>query len=259
MTRLTLFALVVFVFAGCSKEPDLHDQWEDVIAVEATLIVGQEVQNIKLRHLESDEYSYSPDPVSDANVQILVGDTTQTLSYDHESESYSKEGFIVQPSTTYKLFIEHHGREFRATTQTPPALQMKSSSDGYVTVNPSLPDTVLMKFWWNQIPASRYVVHIQQLEEDAEPIPFENDHPSFNSLHIEPMSENGISVKTSELEFYGWHYLEVVAVNEKYTDIYSYSSQVDQNILEQGPINIENVYGFFTGVSPASFKFYVMD
>ena len=258
MKNFAIIGILVLVLSGCSKEPDLHDQWEKAIAVEATLIVGHEVRNIRLKHLENGEYSPEATPISDAQVELIVAGTEHTLTYNSEGEAYEKEGLLVEPSTTYQLRVEYRDKTLTSSTTTPPDLHLKTNSEPFYSINPNYPDTSLMTVWWNDIPTNRYVLHLKSLEQDPDPILFPTDFPSFNESHLEPIEENTFTMKVSELEYYGWHQLEVAAVNEKYTEVYDYSSQVNQNIIEQGPSNIENGYGFFTGISKGYLKFYVM-
>ncbi|MFZ6050816.1 DUF4249 family protein [Halocola ammonii] len=258
MKKAFLIALLFIGLLGCERDPDIHEQWEKVIAVEAMLTVGQEVHDIRLKHLENGDFSAEAIPISDAHVLLSTPDSTYALNYNSQTESYQKEGLLVEASTTYHLKIEYRDQILESTTTTPPELQLQTSSEPFYDIDPDAPDTTVMKVWWNSIPSSHYILHLRSLEEDPEPIFFQEDYPGFNELHFEPTTDNSFAMKVSELEYYGWHQLDVVAVNEKYTAIYDYNTQGDQNILEQGPSNIENGYGFFTGVSCSHLKFYVM-
>lgn len=252
-----MFALLLL---SCQKEDNIAEQWEGSVAVEAILMVGEPMRDIRLKKLYHADYAdQSGKRIIDAQVKVSTADTSFQLSINSADSTYQNLQAIVQPSTSYRLEIDYSGKQLSSEAVTPESLSFNENLSDTVYLDYENPQNKLFSISWNEIPNHHYALHLSHMEENPESTTYELEYEDFNLIFSLPVAENNVSVNSAHFEHVGWHRLEVYSIHHEYLEVYNYEDQFNQYILEQGPSNIENGYGFFTGMSRDIFYFNVME
>lgn len=127
---ISLLFLILITCAGCELYE--QDDYEEYYVVEAYLVAGNELPQVRLSKTTpiDESYNFNEAAVHGANVEIrlLNRDSTviRTYQYNEWSGVVNQPGIYeplrdvaIQPEQLYQLYVTHEGNEITATTYVP--------------------------------------------------------------------------------------------------------------------------------------------
>lgn len=171
-----LFSIVLLAGLAACEDPVPND-YIPRYSVEAFLLVGQPVENIRLFRTQNvaDTFASSTAFIKDADVRILAGDDTLRLDYratENGGEYYLPVGdtlYRVQPNTTYRLQIRVGASDLiTGVTVTPARISyIKHVPDTlqYPKDTVNLTTDAKLRVSWTPAPGiTEYILRVQALD-----------------------------------------------------------------------------------------------
>ena len=236
----TIPTLCALLLLGCIKEEN-SSFFEDVPVIEGYLLAN-DIINLKISRqvpfLEGVEYSN--EDINSLNIKVSNNNNIYSLSPIGDGR-YVDSTLTIEDGKKYDLNFIFNDKEVSASTIIPekPLNLTQSVSEMIIRrVNPlnglgagfgDLPDPVEIS--WSNPDSSNYIVVVENIEENPEPILTGDQPPPFGSF-----------------SYYGTHRILLYHVNPDYALLYEDQETSSQNFST--PISgINNGFGIFTGMS----------
>jgi len=234
---------IALLFVGCAKEVPIAEQAADILVVEATLVVGEPIQEVfihGLRGVVEDQTQH--------NLQVKVTGPTEdiVLSPVADKPGYYQgpETYLITQNASYTLSIPFNDELVLAETETPPSMEALSYSKDHIDAEVQ-GDLVFLE--WTGVNTGSfneyfYVIELTPLDSQAAEIVRISEDPKSSSV-LSYTSDATLSIE--DFNFYGAHSIKVYAVSKDYESLFTPQSDSGVN----GPTNIQNGYGYFLGTS----------
>lgn len=192
---------IIFLFIVVACEDSVPRDYVPEIVVEALLIVGEPIQNIRIIRTQSlfEPFVYDSSLVKDARITIYEGENVFNLVYKH-SDTIGKAGYfysdvdteyLVEKLTTYKLYVElADGRIITGATTTPDSIYWVRRVGKYLQYPVDtlhLPPTDSIAWDGGAVP---YIISITCLDTLNYGIYLENPNPHELNRHTYPEIQN---------------------------------------------------------------------
>ena len=252
----TIPTLCALLLLGCIKEEN-SSFFEDVPVIEGYLLAN-DVLTLKISRqvpfLEGVEYS--EEDINSLDISISDNNNTYLLSPIGEGQ-YVDSTLTIKEGGQYDLRFLFNDKEVTASTiipDKPLSLKQSVSEITIRRVNPlnglgagfgNLPDPVELS--WENSDASNYIVVVENIEENPEPI-LTGDQPPPSLFLNKPTQGSTYEIPFGSFSYYGTHRILLYHVNPDYALLYEDQETSSQNFST--PISgINNGFGIFTGIS----------
>jgi hypothetical protein len=238
-----LILCIALLFVSCAKEVPVAEQAADILVVEATLVVGEPIQEVFIHGLRG---VVEDQTQSSLQVELISPTERLFLSPIADKPGYYQgpETYLIEPETSYALSIPFNDELVQAETETPPIMEALSYSKDYIDAEMQ-GDLVFLE--WTGVNMGSfneyfYVIELTPLDSEAEAIVRLGEDPKTTNV-LSYTSEATLSIE--DFNFYGPHSIKVYAVSKDYESLFTPQSTPEIN----GPTNIQNGYGYFLGTS----------
>lgn len=264
-----LFFISMILVTACQKiEPDTVNQARPV--VEGYLSEGQPI-SVKV----SSEALFSETDTSHAitglNVQIMVGGQSYPLT-EGSFGNYHENTLLVDSKKTYSMQFDYKGKIISSTTVIPdkPTNYKMVNTDTSINVVPLPSDSILyirqfnsgsglfpqlplpMKLTWNNADQSYYLVVVQNIEANPEPINTAPIERTF-TIRSNPIQSDNFLLRARVFQYYGRHLIILYKINAEYAALYQNNGSSSLTIKTPYS-NIVNGLGIFTGINSDTVK-----
>ncbi len=238
-----LLLCIALLFVGCAKELPIAEQAADSLVVEATLVVGEPIQEVFVHGLrgvvEDQTQSTLRVEVNSPSENFLLSPIADKPGYYQGPETY-----LVEEETSYTLSIPFNDELVFAETETPPSMEVLSYSKDHIDAEVQ-GDLVFLE--WTGVNTGSfneyfYVIELTPLDSEADAIVRISEDPKSSNV-LSYTSEATLSIE--DFNFFGPHSIKVYAISKDYESLFSPQSDSGLN----GPSNIQNGYGYFLGTS----------
>ncbi len=250
---------------ACEKiEPDTANQARPV--VEGYLSAGHPV-SVKI----TDEVLFTDVDTSHAitglNVQLSADGQSYPLTEDLYGV-YRNNSLLVDNSKVYSVQFAYKGKDISSSTTIPgkPVNYKMDNTDTATNVFPVPSDSILyikqfnsgsgnrfpllpapMKLTWDNPDQSYYLVVVQNIETNPEPI---NTAPVQRTFIIRssPIQTSSFLLRARVFQYYGRHWIILHKINAEYAALYQNNGSSSLTI-KTPYTNITNGLGIFTGIN----------
>jgi len=248
--------LVSLLILGCVKDEN-SSYFEDVPVIEGYLLAN-DIINLKISRqvpfLEGVEYSN--EDINSLNIKVSNNNNIYSLSPIGDGR-YVDSTLTIEDGKKYDLNFIFNDKEVTASTTIPdkPLNLTQSVSEMIIRrVNPlnglgagfgDLPDPVEIS--WSNPDSSNYIVVVENIEENPEPILIGDQPPPVLFLN-RPTQGSTYEIPFGSFSYYGTHRIILYHINPDYALLYEDQETSSQNFST--PISgINNGFGIFTGMS----------
>jgi len=248
-----LLSICGFLFFSCSLN-DSGPEFIDQPVVEAYLKVGDYV-NVKISRQTpyASSYSLSSDNIDSLDVRVLYNDSTYKLSPKGNGE-YVDSNLIIREGAKYELCFTFNKKLVTATTTIPTKPTGFKESVSYIKMEDpssgppsSMPEPI--KFTWNNIEGTYYIVVAENIESDPTAIrDFDTANPPPNVFRNSPIQESSYDIQPMSFWYYGTYRLVLFHINPDYASLYDDNGKSSLN-LTTPTTGITNGIGIFTGIN----------
>jgi len=248
--------LVSLLILGCVKDEN-SSYFEDVPVIEGYLLAN-DIINLKISRqvpfLEGVEYSN--EDINSLNIKVSNNNNIYSLSPIGDGR-YVDSTLTIEDGKKYDLNFIFNDKEVSASTIIPdkPLNLSQSVSEMIIRrVNPlnglgagfgDLPDPVEIS--WSNPDSSNYIVVVENIEENPEPILIGDQPPPVLFLN-RPTQGSTHEIPFRSFSYYGTHRIILYHINPDYALLYEDQETSSQNFST--PISgINNGFGIFTGMS----------
>jgi hypothetical protein len=161
----------------------------------------------------------------------------------------------IYANAPYELRVEGEDVFISATTQTPPGFNWTDSPVSQFKIDAGNPDAIVDLISWQMLEDYEYLLKLEYLGSEPDPIPFVSNSFSFEEDFAFPIPEAGVPLYAGYFRSYGEYKISIYAVSKGYA---AYFFPVDEGVLPLLESNVNGAFGYFTGVTAINFVFEVV-
>lgn len=254
MSRVAIVIIAIIGLFSCRKTETVDEQKENRFGVEALVISGENRASLRLFMLDDSQNLNLPENL----VVTLEGPGTEYTFTQTDDHNYVLEAPEppIYANAPYALRIDGEDVAISASTRTPPGFNWIDSPMAQFNIDPGNPDAILDLISWQLQEDYEYLLKLEYLGENADPIPFLNNSFDFEEDFAFPIPDAGIPLYAGYFKNYGPYKISIYAVSKEYV---AYFFPVDEGVLPLLESNIDGAFGYFSGVTAINFVFEVVE
>ncbi len=233
---------IALLAVGCQPaNDDLLPEQNPVLI--GCLMAGQTAQGI--RFFQTDPHSLQPALLSQSTLW-LTGPNGSREALQNDGHQFFSTQTTLQHQATYQLLTEYGGETISVQCQTPPPLVLVHLSQNPIAVDPQSQGQPVSAITWNQLDTERYsyVLKLECLETNPQPIPFEVVSGNFDRLYRNPILTTTLTLFDTDFKYYGHHRLTVIGIDRSWEKLYFYQPSDIRGLLQSAPGNVTGAQGF---------------
>ncbi|GAB4492044.1 MAG: hypothetical protein OHK0019_13190 [Saprospiraceae bacterium] len=259
MKKILVIQLLLILLAACEKSA-LTDGSESVArpVVEAYLQPGQNPAVKITRQILFGGSDTVALPIKGLSVVIENGDFAYSLALEGDTIYVGDGSWQPEAGKTYRLKFTYESSDVTAETLVPEkpmgftasasSIEIPSFDIGGGGGFPTFPDPI--ELTWQAEPNAYYLVVVENLEPDPEPIfdiPDGDDRPR-PTFRSEPEQKSSYEIGFQSFQYYGTHRVILYRLNAEYAALYDDNGNSSQN-LTTPYTNVVGGLGIFTGMN----------
>jgi len=248
--RYTCLFFPLLFLASCTETESPEEQLNERFGVESIVVSGENKAQLRIIPLNESAELYD---IEMFDVSIQGPDGTFELDYIGDNMFRADESEItVFADALYRLKLSGESAEITAQVETPPAFDAIDSPGNLISPNPNLPDEILALISWENPGDYLFVLKLEFLGINPDPIPFDGPSGLFYENFAFPIPELGIPLYANYFSDYGPHRLTIYAVSEEYS---SYFYPENNGLLPLLNSNVFGAFGYMAGLTSIKFEF----
>jgi hypothetical protein len=263
--RKKIFALAISIvlITSCAKTSLDTESSLDIPVIQSFLSPGNEaiVRLTTAVPYTTDTSVVVNNNISGMDVYLTTKGETYLLTEMSDSAGYYTDQsgtLLVSENESCQLEFEYKGTQVSSSTPVPLKPQNFESSETTIEVeritetgggNGGPPDMTEIELSWTDENADFYLIYIQYLEEDYDPINSIveiEDTTAFTNFSSAPFQDSIYSIRSMQFMYFGKYRIVLSNITEEYAQLYETLSQSSLEGLAEPPTNVVNGKGIFT-------------
>lgn len=199
--------------------------------------------------------------ISGVDVYLTAKDETFLLTEMSDSAGYYSDQtgtLVISENQSCQLEFQYNGTQVSSSTTVPLKPQNFESSETTIEMEritetggggAGPPDMTEIELSWSEENNEFYLIYIQYLEEDYDPINSiveVEDTTAFTNYSSAPFQDSIYTIRSQQFMYFGEYRIVLSSITEEYAQLYETLSQSSLEGLAEPPTNVVNGKGIFT-------------